>query len=929
MATDPWAAFNPQAAPATGTFGSRPIISQPAPHPTPQTPEQRASTIASTESTRQSMANQTFDNVTNLRKQFEALQPVQDFRTILPLEASAYKAGPNKAGDLDLIYAFGKIMDPNSVVREGEQVMATNVGGVSEKVKGYLDSLQGQGQLTPQQRKELVGEIRQRTHNVNLAYNQLRNQYAGIAEKYGFDPKEIIGEHPAQPFLQGEADYIQRTYPDQAKAQTIPMGAGEFGGRKDIPALNPQQQAAYDAFTAAHPNASADQIKSFFSAIGFDVQNADAVAKAAQEGVGFAPASSAILKPDISDVRGGNNTGTQDAINATVRGVPDVISMGALDKGIALGDTVFKGGTFDQNLARQYAISDFDQQNHPIARLGGQVLGGALLPFGEVRSIPQAAAVAGGYGAAYGAGSSRSLADVPMNALLGGAAGAAIPVAIAGGGKVANALSAPLRRGADVAPPLVDPQTGELNQVMDAMRPADRVAAMRDMGIQTITPGMAGGRTARVLEQGFNNLPASAGHMEDINSAASGELRRAMQATAQRFGSSKTLNEGGSELQRGANQYIDRARQLTAKAYDAIPISPDARASTSATEATLEGLTQKFGSNPELAAQMNSPQIQKMLDAIRVNGLSWQDLKALRTSIGERIGERRFSDDTATSDLRAVYGALSEDMQNTAAAMGPRAQRAFNRANDLYRNTQQVIDKSLVAILGNDAAKSPEKAAAAVQAMTKGGKSTGDLKTLAQIRAATIKSGAWDEIASTLIHLGGQPANSEGRAFQPQTFVQWYADMSEPARAMLFKPELRKSLDQFVAANQQFARLKGLNNTSQTAPVMFGGGALLTGAGALLNPILGLKMAGVLGLNHVMGRVWTSPQFLRLATGYTKAAAAGNANAVKSQIGRLQKLATTNPELREGIEAVLKSIANDNAVSQVAASPDAQGNQQQ
>jgi hypothetical protein len=706
-------------------------------------------------------------------------------------------------------------------------------------------------------------------------------------------------------------------------------GQGEFGGRKDIPALNPQQQAAYDAFTAAHPNASADQIKSFFSAIGFDAQNADAVARAAQEGAGFAPASSAILKPDISDVRGGNNTGTQDAFNAGVRGIADTVSLGLADKAIALGDTVTKGGTFDQNLARQYAISDFDQQNHPIARFGGQAVGGAILPIGDVSSLGNLALKGAGYGAAYGVGSSRSLGDVPMNALLGGAAGAAIPVAIAGGGKVANALSAPLRRGADVAPPLVDPQTGELNQVMDAMRPADRVAAMRDMGIQTITPGMAGGRTARVLEQGFNNLPASAGHMEDINSAASGELRRAMQATAQRFGSSKTLNEGGSELQRGANQYIDRARQLTAKAYDAIPISPDARASTSATEATLEGLTQKFGSNPELAAQMNSPQIQKMLDAIRANGLSWQDLKALRTSIGERIGERRFSDDTATSDLRAVYGALSEDMQNTAAAMGPRAQRAFNRANDLYRNTQQVIDKSLVAILGNDAAKSPEKAAAAVQAMTKGGKSTGDLKTLAQIRAATIKSGAWDEIASTLIHLGGQPANSEGRAFQPQTFVQWYADMSEPARAMLFKPELRKSLDQFVAANQQFARLKGLNNTSQTAPVMFGGGALLTGAGALLNPILGLKMAGVLGLNHVMGRVWTSPQFLRLATGYTKAAAAGNANAVKSQIGRLQKLATTNPELREGIEAVLKSIANDNAVSQVAASPDAQGNQQQ
>jgi hypothetical protein len=127
-----------------------------------------------------------------------------------------------------------------------------------------------------------------------------------------------------------------------------------------------------------------------------------------------------------------------------------------------------------------------------------------------------------------------------------------------------------------------------------------------------------------------------------------------------------------------------------------------------------------------------------------------------------------------------------------------------------------VIDGALTRLLGRDGQQSPEKAAAAVQAMTKGGKSTGDLKTLAQIRAATIKSGAWNEIASTLIRMGGQPANSPGRDFNPQTFVHWYADMSEPARAMLFgNSELRKSLDGFVAVNQRLQKVNALRNTSQ------------------------------------------------------------------------------------------------------------------
>jgi hypothetical protein len=33
-----------------------------------------------------------------------------------------------------------------------------------------------------------------------------------------------------------------------------------------------------------------------------------------------------------------------------------------------------------------------------------------------------------------------------------------------------------------------------------------------------------------------------------------------MQGVAQQFGTSKTLSEGGAELQRGANQYIERGK---------------------------------------------------------------------------------------------------------------------------------------------------------------------------------------------------------------------------------------------------------------------------------------------------------------------------------------------------------------------------------
>jgi hypothetical protein len=435
-----------------------------------------------------------------------------------------------------------------------------------------------------------------------------------------------------------------------------------------------------------------------------------------------------------------------------------------------------------------------------------------------------------------------------------------------------------------------------------------------------------------VLEQGLNNVPGSAGVMEDVNAAASGELRRSMQGVAQQFGSSKTLNEGGAAAQSAALARNDRAEGVIAKAYHAIPIPDDAPASRSSTIAMLQNLTGRFQSNQKLADALHDPKLTQYLDAFQSGDISWKDLKEFRSAIGETIGDMRFGEKSRTSDLRALYGALSEDMRTTAAQMGPRASRAFERANTLNRQNEELIQNSLTRILGQDGKMSPEKAAAAIQAMTKGGKSGGDLKTLAQIKSATVKSGAWDEIASTLIHLGGQPANSEGRAFSPQTFVQWYADMSEPARSLLFKPELRKSLDGFVAMNQQLARIKGLTNTSNTTPTMIGSGVIAAGGiAAVTHPmaILGIIAGGA--ANFGMAKLWTSPGFVKLMTGLGRASLSANPNAVNSQIGRLSKFAATNPEFSEPVQRILRQIANDNApkIGSVVASPNSGPDQEQ
>jgi hypothetical protein len=943
---DPWAAFNPQPAPSSGPIFGPPL------HPTPQTPDQaagqalqnqhtqqeiqsqplqNASTQANINQSNASIHNQTFNQNQALRQEFNNLLEVKNYGVALSSLGTALKAPDTPQGDLAIIYAYAKAADPGSVVREGEMDMATATASLPQQFQADAQKLTQGKRLPPQVRTGLIEAMRQSVLGMRQTYDLQRNRYSALAQQNGFDPQQIVGPPLYEAIRPSEENYIRQhgETPRDPYAQPQPTDTrreyGDIGAalpRADPQTWTPEQQHAYDAFLKANPNASPDQLNSFIHSIGLPgtIANAKDIMAAGPK-AGFASGSSVVVKPDITDVRGGNNSGTQDTINAVARGVGDTVSMGALDKAVALGDTVLKGGTFDQNLARQYAISDYDQQNHPFARLGGEALGGAVLPMGDVSNLTNLSLKGAGYGAAYGLGSSRQLSDIPANMLGGAAVGAAVPAVV---GKVFH----PKAGGID---PLVDPVTGELNQPMvDSMTPAERAAVMQAYGMKTLTPGMVGGRSARVLEQGLNNVPGSAGVMEDVNAQASGELRRSMQGVAQQFGTSKTMNEGGSALQAGAKERIDRAPAVITKAYNAIPIADAAPASKASTVATLQQLTGRFQSNQKLAEAMHDPQLSKYLDAFQNGDISWNDLKDFRSAIGEKIGEMRFGEKSSISDLRSLYAALSDDMQNTAAANGPRAVAAFNRANNLNRQNEQLIQGALTRILGPDGNMTPERAAAAIQAMTKGGKAGGDIKTLAQIKSATAKSGAWDEIASTLIHLGGQPANSEGRAFSPQTFVQWYADMSEPARQLLFKPELRKSLDGFVAMNQQLARIKGLSNTSNTTPTMIGSAAITAGGlAAVSHPMAVLGIIGGGAANYGMAKLWTSPAFVRLMTGLGRASASGSQHAVQSQVGRLAKFAAANPEFSEPVQAILRQVSNDNFVGPLAASPNADEKQQQ
>jgi hypothetical protein len=77
-------------------------------------------------------------DVAEIRKEFNALPEVKAYRDIIPVVEAARSAPDTRAGDMQLAYAVGKVLDPNSVVREGEFKMAQDV---------------------PRRRREVLGEV--------------------------------------------------------------------------------------------------------------------------------------------------------------------------------------------------------------------------------------------------------------------------------------------------------------------------------------------------------------------------------------------------------------------------------------------------------------------------------------------------------------------------------------------------------------------------------------------------------------------------------------------------------------------------------------------------------------------------------------------------------------------------------------------------
>lgn len=220
--------------------------SQPSTIPLPMSPRDIEDRNRNRNNDARTAENQDFGNAQALRKEFRALPSITEYQTALGTYSSALNAKATAQGDQSLITSYAKMLDPNSVVREGEFAVTASTESTLRQIKARLAKEFGWadgGMLTDQGRGAIREEMRNLVINrFKPAYDRDRVQYQRYAQQYGFKPYEIVGDDAITQFDPKLLDPL--TAPDQAPGSLAAPGSTEKMGAQ-IPPEYQQEHYQY------------------------------------------------------------------------------------------------------------------------------------------------------------------------------------------------------------------------------------------------------------------------------------------------------------------------------------------------------------------------------------------------------------------------------------------------------------------------------------------------------------------------------------------------------------------------------------------------------------------------------------------------------------------------------------------------------------
>lgn len=358
-----------------------------------------------------------------------------------------------------------------------------------------------------------------------------------------------------------------------------------------------------------------------------------------------------------------------------------------------------------------------------------------------------------------------------------------------------------------------------------------------------------------------------------------GPLERAAQATTSQIGqkiedlaAGESRASAGAEAKAALENWIGKgSTDLVNQGYDAVDkliTNPQALTDLSKTRSIAQSIQDELtAANIE---GMDPAVLQVLNAATNPEGLTYNGIKTLRTTIGNALDNPTDVMKSAQPSLRRLYGALSSDLQDAVENSGGKAAvKAFNEASDLASNvaaTREALQK----ITGvSSTANSGEAIFNRLLSYADAGKS-GDVSRLKLAQYVT-PADVWDKISQGAVDTLSRDANNQSNI---NTFFKNYGKLSNEGKDILFgsstsNPGMRTALDDLSTIG---SRIDRLNAISAKTGDKTKGGIGLGEAIALFNAP-GTTTSGILGgrsFSNIMASPVTTESVQKWATNYER-----------------------------------------------------------
>jgi len=356
------------------------------------------------------------------------------------------------------------------------------------------------------------------------------------------------------------------------------------------------------------------------------------------------------------------------------------------------------------------------------------------------------------------------------------------------------------------------------------------------------------------------NVPVAGNPLRKASQAAIGQLDDAARSTQTRLGSG-SVPAAGADLRAGIEATTGKGGTMAARAtakYERVDrlVDPTITSPLKVTQATVQNIAAKR-SNARIAGE--SQAIATVKEALaRREGLNYEGLKDLRTSVGEMLKDTRgLPAGTSQKELKQIYGALTTDLRAAVAKAGGKpALQAFNQANKFY-DVMAAERKALTNILRVQS----DEAIVDKMLATAGQTSRANMQMLRRVKGAVSKD-TWNELGAAAISRMGRAPSGE---FSPQRFLTSYGKMSPGGKVALFDKTTMGALDDIARVSTRFKQLNQFANPSGTTQTILGPAAV---GSAYLEPVTTLTtLAGAYGASKLLAR----PTSAKLVADWAKA----------------------------------------------------------